>query len=190
MVVKSCKLRGSKCNCGDSFRSKKLSLFMLGALRAIFAEIYKSGGRLWWKLLSESLPLPPAWIRCPASLPQGMMFCCHICSEGQVFWTVLVFLSSLRLVYASRMLVYETLPSLSPVNTILWLPWSLEQQWRRGTMTWAEFLWTVEICRWIKISMHLGRLIWARVNPKIIIKESLKKTSNKTNTKRCEASMI
>lgn len=56
MLVKSCKYRGSKYNWGDGFRSKKWSLFMLGALRDYFAEIYKSGGRLWWKLRWVSSP--------------------------------------------------------------------------------------------------------------------------------------
>lgn len=181
MIVKSCKFGTSKCNREDSFTSS--CWVPWGTPLQRFKSLEAGSGRSCCLSLFPShllgfdvLPL----------LPQGVMFCCQICSEGQqVSWPVLFFLSFFSLACAD---------SWSPVqpfscHTVPWLPWSSEPQ-RRRAMTWAEFLWTIEICRWIKISVHLGRLILARISPKVNIKESVKNRHNKTNTKRCEVRMV
>lgn len=70
---------------GRQFQVKEQVSFRAGCLRDVFAEIPKCGGRLWWKLPSESPPLTPAESK-PCLLHRGMMLCCHLCTEGQGSW--------------------------------------------------------------------------------------------------------
>lgn len=93
MAVKYWKFRGSKYNWETASGQRKgpFSCWVPEGHLCWYLQVW---GTLWWKLLSESPPLTPAKSK-PCLLPQGMMFCCHSCTEGQGSWAGFVFLSPL-----------------------------------------------------------------------------------------------
>lgn len=82
---------------GRQFQVKEKVSFHAGCLE----------GHLWWDLQvwGQALVGAALWVSSPHTfevqalplLPQGMMFCCHFCAEGQGSWAGLVSLSPLSL---------------------------------------------------------------------------------------------
>lgn len=178
MAVKYWKFRGSKYN-WETVSGQRKGLFSCwvpwGTSLLRFASVGAgSGGSCPLSLLPSHLRSPS-----PASLALGndVMLPLLCWGAGQLGW----FGFSITL----KPSVFESLKPCPALLLVLschpMAPWSREQRWRRGTMTRAEFLQTVEICRWIKTSMHLGRLIWARAQK---ISKSLKKTKTTQQTKQ------